>query len=145
MLTDVEAARERLRILDLEYDVTSKLIVAIETYEQAVAGGSPSKNIEHPARYRGIRGHATAQIARIADELIEQTGRPVPTRQIMKEMQKRGIKIPEKNPMKTLARRLSVVPHLRGRRGKGWWPILRSWPSDLASAIYEQRSSDACE
>lgn len=143
MLTDVNAARERLRVLDLEYEVTSKLIVAIEAYQQAVAGSMLPRKSGGSASYRGIKGRATAQIARIADELIERTGKPVPTRKIMEEMQKRGIAIPEKNAMNTLSARLSVVPHLKGRRDQGWWPIVRPWPDNLAIAMSEQRSSKA--
>lgn len=93
MLTDIEAARERLRILDLEYDVTSKLIVAIETYKRAVAGSAPSGGSGSPASYRGIRGHTTARIARNADELSNWTGQPVLTCMIINKMTKCGLPV----------------------------------------------------
>lgn len=56
----------------------------------------------------------------VATEIIRERGRPVSTRELLVELEKRGIEVGGKDPFSTLSARLSRAPTLVGTRGIGW-------------------------
>lgn len=128
MLLDLDDVLERVRRLDAERESLVALIAAAKAYETAVAGQRTRQRSAFEVPYRGIGGHRTAHAAQVADELIELSGRPVRTPEVLAELQARGSFVPSTNPVNAVAARLSLVPHLKGRRDLGWWPVDRPWP-----------------
>jgi hypothetical protein len=43
-------------------------------------------------------------------------------------MSRRGLPVPDKNPLNVISARLSSQRSLKGRRDMGWWPIDKPWP-----------------
>jgi hypothetical protein len=61
-----------------------------------------------------------SETERAAAEIIRESGRPVPTQQLLKMLPSRGVVIGGKDPASTLAARLSRAPSLVSERGIGW-------------------------
>ena len=130
MLIKLNEVHARLAVLDDEREKLGALIKAARNYERALEDIARAERREVPVPYRGIGGRLTAQAACVADELIKRAGRPVRTPEVLAELLARGLPVPDRNPQNTVAARLSVAPHLKGRRGLGWWPIEKPWPDE---------------
>jgi hypothetical protein len=65
-------------------------------------------------------GEVMLQTARVAREVIQAIGRPVTTREMLSEFQKRAIPVGGRDPLATLSARLSRTPDLENRRPFGW-------------------------
>jgi hypothetical protein len=70
-----------------------------------------------PADAVGEKVIATEAAAR---EIISAIGRPVPTREMLTELDRRGFAVGGKDPMATLTTRLSRAPSLENHRPYGW-------------------------
>ena len=57
---------------------------------------------------------------RVAAEIIKEAGRPVTTRDLLVELERRGVEVGGKHPFSTLSARLTRAPTLTGTRGVGW-------------------------
>ncbi len=56
----------------------------------------------------------------VAAEIIKERGRAIPTRDLLVELENRGVEVGGKDPASTLSARLSRSSVLVGRRGIGW-------------------------
>lgn len=61
-----------------------------------------------------------SETRRIAEEIIRERGRPVATRDLLVELERRGVEVGGKDPFATLSARLTRAPTLVGTRGVGW-------------------------
>lgn len=66
----------------------------------------------------------------LAAEMMEATGRPIKTMELVNEMAHRGLRLPEKNAINVISARLSNSPKFAGKRGRGWWFTDRPWPAE---------------
>lgn len=56
----------------------------------------------------------------LALKIIQEFGRPVPTRELLVELEKRGLTVGGQDPASTLSARLSRAPRLENVRPEGW-------------------------
>ncbi len=68
----------------------------------------------------GSSGGTMQETEARALEIISGLGRPVPTRELLDELRKRGLEIGGKDPASTLSARLSRAPKLENVRPHGW-------------------------
>ena len=141
MLYDSAAMKRRLAAIDEERDPLVKMIQAVEAYEGKVGEvvhDSANVTIRKRTRPTGIgtgRPKTVVQITEeLAAELMEATGKPVPTRAVLEVMEARGLPLPDKNHINVVSARLSNSGKFVGRRSEGWWFRDRPWPGELAIA-----------
>lgn len=152
-LYDLTEMKRRLAAIDAERDPLVRLIEAAEAYEGKIAQPAPAaERVTFTVRARprpmGI-GAGTPPSGRqmtvdVAEELIEASGKPVQTREVLDVMAARGMPMPTKNVINVISARLSNSGRFDGRRGVGWWPKGRPWPGEpdmLDSADVEEEVS----
>lgn len=71
-------------------------------------------------RYIPALSGRISETERVAAEIIKERGRPVPTREILIELERRGVEVGGKEPFSTLSTRLSRASTIIGTRGIGW-------------------------
>lgn len=134
-LYDLTAMKRRLAAIDEERDPLVRMIEAVEAYEGKVGetvhatsnvtirkGPKPSSGATKPS--------VMEQTEAVAMELVEDTGKPVQTREVLETMAARGLPLPNKNHINVVSARLSNSGKFDGRRGLGWWPKDRPWPGE---------------
>lgn len=91
-----------------------KLTHYIEMSELYDAGKAP---LSSSSQHRGGRSAAAADIA---VSIITERGHPVHTRELLEELEKRGVTFDTTNPVTNLSSALSRSPLLVGNRSEGW-------------------------
>jgi hypothetical protein len=135
MLYDLDEMRRRLAVLDAERTPLVALIAAAEQYEGTVGKTiRDSGNITVRVAPRR-NGTVAAQTEELALELAEAKQRPVPTREVVAEMEARGLPLPDKNVINVVSARLSNSDRVKGRRDMGWWPVEKPWPDKGESRV----------
>lgn len=134
MMYDLSEMERRLAAIDAERDPLVKLIAAAKAYEARNAPRSDGDldAIVDRSRRRLSQHTAAAKTAALAHEMIDAKGAPVPTRDIVAEMEARGLPLPAKNIQNVISARLSNAETLKGRRDMGWWPANEPWPDESA-------------
>lgn len=61
-----------------------------------------------------------AETEEAARAIIVELGRPVPTREMLEQLEARGVIVGGQDPSATLSARLSRAPSIIGERGSGW-------------------------
>jgi hypothetical protein len=151
-LYDLAAMKRRLAAINEERDPLVRMIEAVEAYEGSV--GEAIKETDHlhirvrkRTRPTGIgtgRPKTVVQMTEeVAAELMEQTGKPVPTRTVLEVMDGRGLPLPDKNRINVVSARLSNSGRFEGRRSEGWWFKDRPWPGELAIASAATEAPEA--
>lgn len=102
----------------------------IRLYDELQQGKRPAHDARYSARRRDVaRPHRTSQGAvgaRVletethARRIIEEKGRPVPTKEMLSEMAAVGFSVGGQNPLSTLTTRLNRAPSLEHIRNLGW-------------------------
>lgn len=80
-----------------------------------------------PSTSRGTGGRS-AEAARLAVEILKERGRPLHTRELLTELEQRGLVIHSANPVTNLSASLSRSPELKANRSHGW--SLSQWQSE---------------
>lgn len=110
--------------------VTKALADATRAYEATIgrkSSGSSSRNVAiHERRRPGGPPNVTEKAA---SDLMERTGKPVPTAAVVAEMIARCLPVPEK-AANVISARLSNSPRFKARRGLGYWYADRPWPGE---------------
>lgn len=153
MLHDTEELKKRLAALDAERDPLVTLITAAERYEASIGGGmrpqalgtmNAERDVPRVAR-PAIDGTAKAKTEALAMEMADARQRPVPTRDVVKEMRERGLPLPDKNVTNVVSARLSSSGVVKGRRDMGWWPVGKPWPDEATDATASLPLNDETE
>jgi hypothetical protein len=148
-LYDLAAMKRRLAAIDEERDPLVRMIEAVEAYEGKVGEtvkDTGKATIRKRSRPTGIgTGRPPTvmqQTEAVAAELMEATGKPVPTRTVLEVMEARDLPLPDKNRINVVSARLSNSGRFEGRRNEGWWFNDRPWPGELAIATAASRAPE---
>lgn len=95
-----------------------------------------------PSTSRGTGGRS-AEAARLAVEILKERGRPLHTRELLMELEQRGIVIHSANPVTNLSASLSRSPELKASRSHGW--SLAQWRPESRDEEHSAVSSDPYE
>lgn len=138
-LAEMRARHAKLRA---ELDNLEPLLELAERYERTF-GSDPRSETEAngmnrtgviaaaaPVRREGSVMQKTIQAAR---DLLERTGAPITTVQVINVLGDYGLVVPDKNPVNVISARLSNSGEFVGRRGHGWWFRDRPWPGEEPS------------
>jgi hypothetical protein len=138
-LFDLVEMKRRLAAIDAERDPLVQLIAAAEAYEGQVGETiRESDNLTNRVRRRvrplgigtGKPPSGRQLTVNIATELMEASGKPVQTREVLETMKARGLPLPDKNIINVISARMSNSGKFEGRRGIGWWFVDRPWPGE---------------
>lgn len=85
-------------------------------------GAPPVVRVDQHGVPRAVVGMSgrVSETERVAAEIIRERGRPVGTRDLLAELERRGVEVGGKDPFSTLSARLTRAPTLVGTRGIGW-------------------------
>ena len=131
-LAELEA---KLSYLDLRRDATLALIEAMRTYESLEPNFSnPGDVVVRPYLQPKIGRTRAAPIMaateKAAEELMERTGKPVKTTEVIAHLRELDLPVPVHNAANVVSARLSNSKRIQGKRGRGWWFSHKPWPDD---------------
>lgn len=142
-LQDIEA--ELVRIDEVRR-VTINLAVAMREYDQVVgrkvgADGNGAVR-EQSTPSASVRSQSMRDTEAAAITLMDARNGPVQVPDVVEEMRRRGIELPERKPTNVISARLSNNPRFKGRRGHGYWYADRPWPGLEDSASHDDDDAD---
>ena len=125
--------KTELANLDVRRDATIALIEAMKIYESVGLGRiSPGEVVLRPHLQPKIGRTRAAPIMaateKAAEELMERTGRPVKTTEVIARLRELDLPVPGHNAANVVAARLSNSKRIQGKRGQGWWFSHKPWP-----------------
>jgi hypothetical protein len=128
-----EFERARVRYVELQQRIT-KIQNYIDVAREFESTGVDSPR-ENPSerRSRIPQGGIGAQAIRLAVEMVQERGKPIPTKELVDLMKARGLDVGGNNPITTLSSYLSRAPELSADRSRGW--SLTGWAAqDIKNA-----------
>lgn len=132
--------------LQEKLQLAKALADATRAYEQAMG-----RTIHHRgevttrqrSRSTGRASPVMQETEKIAAELMEARGGPVPTADVVKAMEDQGVSIPGDKPINVVSARLSNNPRFKARRGLGYWFNDRPWPDEAAQTKLQVDENEA--
>lgn len=127
-LPTAEQLEAEMAALENRRRAAAALLSAMREYEATVSGNGIAVPV---SSNKASRRPAPAMEAteNVAAELMEKAAGPVPTAEVVAEMQRRGMELPARNAANVISARLSNSDKFDGRRGQGYWFKGRPWPS----------------
>lgn len=115
-----EELEAEMAALEARRKAAAALLSALRDYE-ATAAVSVATSVPNGRAKRDGRPPSLAEMTEnIATELMEKTNAPVAISDVVEEMTKRGVPVPENNTNNVISARLSNSPKFKGRRGHGY-------------------------
>ncbi len=127
-----ELARAQAQVASLE-----SRIAKTEAYVE-MAAVYEVEDTQHENGKPRSAGGAVALATQAAKEILRETGQSLPTRQILKRLEERGIQVGGRDPVANLSGFLSRDDDFTNSRATGW--ALSEWGGDTAPAKAEPKS-----
>lgn len=131
-----EEVKRLRRELELKEERLRALRALLATFEAEEGGERPSRGERVVAapmpEFRNVR-EKTRQVLETCWRILAEEGRPLPTREIVERLEKRGLEIIGKNKVATLSAALSHSPHFRTLGRTQGWEIVQPQPEKADS------------
>ncbi len=128
---EVARLRRQLELKEKRLRALRELLATFEAEESGAASASEDTGVERPLHgkggvptqvpeFRNVR-EKTRRVLEACWQILSEEGRPLPTREIVKRLETRGLAVGGKNNVATLSAALSHSPHFRTLgRTQGW-------------------------
>lgn len=137
--SDLARLQAEIKRLELQLVTARERAEKVAHYiEMAEIYSSGTGNVAGMTRGRGGRSAAAADIV---VEILSQRGHPIRTRELLKELETRGVIFDTPNPVTNLSSVLSRSPLLIGNRSEGW--SLREWKASSQSVSQSELVDDS--
>jgi hypothetical protein len=126
-----------------EFREFMELVQFVQTARRLMSGAESAQKPpqERPLSSRRARTKEAETMINTVQDILEESGTPMKTSEILHTLLERGIKVPGKDPRNNLSARLSYNKDKFESRGSEGWTVVRRRAPDPPNGVFQFRKS----